>query len=131
MKKNVLIVLLTAVLLTALLAGCSGVGMSEEEKKSQFLIGTWTATEATVNGVTKDPSEIFQDALSLDFVKGGDCTMSIGDKQSELKWELVDDGVILSGEDTYTVTFPDAQRKTLMINIKGIDILMEKAEEEK
>ena len=131
MKKNVLIVLLTAVLVAALLAGCSGVGMSEEERKSQFLIGTWTATEATVNGVTKDPSEIFQDTLSLDFEKGGKCTMLIGETESPLEWELVDDGVILTGEETYTVTFPDAQRKTLSINIKGIDILMEKAEEEK
>ena len=77
-----------------------------------------------------DAYDVFNGYFSLYFTDKGDCTMSIDQDHALVKWELTDDGVTLTGDSTYPITFPDESRKTMVIVINGIDVLMEKYEEE-
>ena len=129
MKRNRIIALLTVIALClALLAGC---GKKEEAPKQDvdFLLGSWFAQTGTKDGVTVDAYDLFNGIFQLYFSKNGECTMSIGQNYAVVKWELTDSGVTLKGDDTYPITFPDETRKTMIIVINGIDVLMEKYEE--
>ena len=95
-----------------------------------FLIGTWFAKESSYQGETKDPYEVFGGTFYLYFEDDGDCTMAIDQKRALLKWERTGDGVTLTGDNTYQITFPDDSQTTLVITINDIDTLMEKFVEE-
>ena len=130
--RNVLALLLVLVLCFALLAGCGG-GSSKQDDgakaEGEFLLGMWFAKEATYNGESKDPDDIFGGTFSLYFSDNGECTMAIDQQRAIVKWELTDDGAMLSGDNTYPITFPDAAKKTLVVTVNGVDVLMEKYEE--
>ena len=98
-------------------------------KESEFLLGSWFAQEAYVNGETRDPDAIFGGRFQLYFSKDGKCTMSIDQNRALVDWTLTDNGVTLTGDDTYQITFPDESRKTMIATIKGVDVLLEKYEE--
>ena len=55
--------------------------------------------------------------------------MSIDQNRALVDWTLTDNGVTLTGDDTYQITFPDESRKTMIATIKGVDVLLEKYEE--
>ena len=140
MKKN-FFVIITLIVLCLLITSCVGNGSSEssgseeakntetEKQEQDFLIGSWFAKEASKDGVTKDPEEVFGDTFSLYFSDDGKCTMYVGDKHALVDWERTDSGVTLTGDNTYQITFPDDTEKELVININGIDVNMEKYEE--
>lgn len=147
MKKNRLLLLLIALMCIAMMAftACGGgsgtestdAGNSEEAaqedtsaSETDFLIGSWFAEKSTYNGEEKDPDEVFGGRFYLVFQDDGDCQMCIDQKRAPLTWERNDEGVLLKGDDTYQITFPDDSQKTLVITINGIDTLMEKYEEE-
>ena len=92
-------------------------------------MGSWFARTASKDGVTVDAYDIFNGIFQLYFNKNGECTMSIGQNYAVVKWELTDSCVTLKGDDTYQITFPNDSRKTMIIVINGIDVLMEKYEE--
>ena len=130
--RNVLALLLVLVLCAALLAGCGGGKKQEDDAakaESEFLMGMWFAKEASYNGETADPEDIFEGTFSLYFSDNGECTMAIDQNRAVVKWELTDDGVTLTGDNTYAITFPDASKKTLVIDVNGVDVLMEKYED--
>ena len=67
----------------------------------------------------------------LYFSDNGECTMAIDDKRAIVNWTLNDDGTVtLSGDDTYPVTFPDDSRTTMVMVVQGIDVTLEKYEDE-
>lgn len=102
-----------------------------EAAEEDWLLGTWFAKESSYEGETKDPEEVFGGTFYLYFDEDGECTMAIDQKRAVVKWERTGDGVTLTGDDTYQITFPDDTRRNLIITIKGIDTLCEKYESEK
>ncbi len=128
-RKQALALLLVTLLCVSLLVGCGG-GKKEEAPKqdAEFLMGSWFAQTASKDGVTVDAYDVFHGYFQLYFSKNGECTMSIDQQRAVVKWELTDDGVTLTGDDSYPITFPDESRKTMVIVINGIDVLMEKYE---
>ncbi len=133
MKTHKLSLFLLLALCLALLAGCGGSSPEEDARasESEFLLGAWFATTASKNGETVDASDIFGGRFMLYFSDDGVCTMSIDDKRALVDWTLNDDGTVtLSGDDTYPVTFPDDSRTTMVAVIRGIDVTLEKYEDE-
>lgn len=133
--KRALLLLAMMLLCLALLAACGG-GAAEEEAAAEetaqdldFLLGSWFAETATKDGATVDAYDVFGDTFSLYFDDDGECTMWVGQDHALVKWELTDDGVLLTGDNTYPCTFLDEGRTTMNIVINGIDVLMNKYEE--
>ena len=122
---------LLAVLCLGLLAGCGKKDAAAEAKakESEFLLGSWTAEKASYKGEEKDPYDVFGGYFMLYFSKDGTGTMSIDQQRALVKWELTEEGVTLKGDDTYQITFPDESKKSLIIVIKGVEVLMEKFED--
>ena len=128
MKKRVLSLLLVLILSLTLLSAC---GPSAEEKeaaeKSEFLLGTWVASSAEYNGATMDPHDVFNGTFILIFKDNGDCSMFVDTDQAIVKWVMNDDGTVtLTGDNTYPVTFPDDSQTTMVVNVQGVDVTMEK-----
>ena len=123
--------LILVIMCMGLLAGCGGKSEPAAQAKvneSEFLLGSWFAKEAYVNGETRDPDAVFGGVFQLYFSKDGKCTMSIDQKRAVVEWTLTDDGVTLTGDDTYPITFPDESRTTMTATIQGVDVLLEKYE---
>ena len=123
--------LILVIMCMGLLAGCGGKSEPAAQAKvneSEFLLGSWFAKEAYVNGETRDPDAVFGGVFQLYFSKDGKCTMSIDQKRAVVDWTLTDDGVTLTGDDTYPITFPDESRTTMTATIQGVDVLLEKYE---
>lgn len=129
MKKKILSIILVLVLGLTLLAGCGGGATEEAASQDDFLLGSWFADTATVGGETVDAQEVFGGVLQLYFNENGECTMSIDDQRAVVRWERTDDGVLLTGDDTYSITFPDGSQTTMIAVIRGVDVLLEKYEE--
>lgn len=137
--KRALLLLAMMLLCLALLAACGGGAAqeaAEEEAAAEetaqdldFLLGSWFAETATKDGTTVDAYDVFGDTFSLYFDDDGECTMWVGQDHALVKWELTDDGVLLTGDNTYPCTFLDEGRTTMNIVINGIDVLMNKYEE--
>ena len=135
MKTRTISLFLLLALSLALLAGCGGSSAPAEEEaqaaESEFLLGSWFATTASKDGEEKDTSDIFGGRFMLYFSDNGECTMAIDDKRAIVNWTLNDDGTVtLSGDDTYPVTFPDDSRTTMVMVVQGIDVTLEKYEDE-
>ena len=136
--KRALLLLAMIILCLALLAACGG-GAAEEaaeepaaEEQAQdldYLLGSWFAETASQDGNTVDAYDLFGATFSLYFDDDGECTMWVGQDHALVKWELTDDGVLLTGDNTYPCTFLDPEKKTMNIVINGIDVLMNKYEE--
>ncbi len=129
--RNLLALLTVLALWAALLTGCGGT-KDKAEKPAQdidFLLGSWFAETATVGDETRDAEDVFDGIFMLYFSDDGVCTMSIDQQRALVDWELTDNGVILRGDGTYEATFPDESRKTMVIGINGVDVLMEKYED--
>ena len=121
---------LAMILILALFAGCgSSGGKKEEGPDTAFLMGSWFARTASKDGVTVDAEDVFNGTFHLYFSKNGECTMAIDQQRAIVKWELTDNGVTLTGDDTYPATFTDDTRTSMVIVVQGIDVLMEKYEE--
>ena len=120
--------LLPLLLSLIILSGCGG-AKKEEGPDTSFLMGSWFAKTATQNGQTVDANDVFGGQLMLTFNKD-DCTMSIDSNRAIVKWELTGQGVTLTGDDTYEITFPDEERKTMIAVIRGVEVLLEKYEED-
>lgn len=94
--------------------------------EKDFLIGTWFAKECTAEGQTYDPDDIFNGTFYLSFGEDGQCTMAIDQQRALVSWERTDTGALLTGVDSYEITFPDDSETTFIVKVKGIDVLMEK-----
>lgn len=138
MKKNKLIFLLAAIMCFTMLAlpSCGGGSGDSGEEAAQeaaadtdFLIGTWFAEKSMYNGEEKDPYDVFDGNFYLYFKEDGECQMCIDQKRAPVKWEYTGDGVTLTGDDTYPITFPDDSKTSMIITINGIDTLLVKYEE--
>ena len=135
--KYLLTLLLVLLLGLALLAACGGgaeeaaeeEAPAEEAQDVDFLLGTWIADTASKDGTTVDAYDVFGAAFSLYFSDDGKCAMYVGSNHALVDWELTEDGVTLSGDNTYPCTFLDDEKKTMNIVINGIDVHMEKYEE--
>lgn len=130
MRKTAVLLLLTLCL--ALLAACGGgsaPAQDASEEADDFLLGTWFARSAEKDGETLDPDEVFGGTFYLYFDEDN-CMMCIDDQRAVVSWERTGDGVTLSGDGTYAVTFPDHSQTTLVVNINGVDVRMEKYVEE-
>ena len=126
--RNVLALLLVLVLCAALLAGCGGGKKQEDDAakaESEFLMGMWFAKEASYNGETADPEDIFEGTFSLYFSDNGECTMAIDQNRAVVKWELTDDGVVQLPSalpphwKSITVTGVGPERKTFTRSAAG------------
>lgn len=129
MKKRVLSLLLFLVLSLTLLAACGGPSAEEKEaaEKSEFLLGTWVASAAEYNGEAMDPTDVFGGTFILIFKDDGNCSMFINTDQAIVKWVMNDDGTVtLTGDNTYPITFPDDSQTTMVVNVQGVDVTMEK-----
>ena len=129
-KLRLIVVMLLSI---TILAACgAGNGDSETPASSDetsFLMGTWFAESAEYEGQELDPDEVFGDTFSLYFAEDGKCTMWVGQNKALVDWEYTGDGVTLTGEDTYEITFPDESRETMIITVRDVEVLMEKYEE--
>ncbi len=125
-----LVFLLVLVLFLFCLAGCGG-GKADSTTKqdTEFLMGSWFAKTASKDGVTVDAYDVFNGNFHLYFSENGECTMAIDQRRAIVKWELTDDNVTLTGDNTYPIRFPDESRKTMIIGINDFEVLMEKYEE--
>ena len=122
MKKFLLVLVLVLSIQTVIFTGCGDVTTAE----SEFLVGTWIAETATYDDVNHDPEDIFGGTFILSFRSNGKCTMSIDKNSTDLKWKYKDGAVTLKGDSTYEITFPDKSKEKLIIDVKGIDVLMTK-----
>ena len=135
MKRKSLLLLLPILILFSgciLITGCSNKNSTTKEatnQKKDFLIGTWFAKSSSYNGESRNPEDVFGGTFYLYFNEKGECTMAIDQQRAILTWERTKDGVTLKGDDTYKITFPDDSEKTMIINIRGVDTLLEKHEE--
>ncbi len=130
MRRSVAL-LTVLVLIVTLLSGCGGKsGKNEPAEDVDFLLGAWFAKTASANGKTVDADDVFGGTFMLYFSDDHKCTMSIDQNRALVDWELTDNGVTLKGDDTYEATFKDQSRKTMVVVIKGVDVLMEKYEDE-
>lgn len=142
MKKNKVLLLLIALMCITVFAFTSCGGGSGDEasgdaaqeetaaaSETDFLIGSWFAEKSMYNGEEKDPDEVFGGRFYLVFYEDGDCQMCIDQKRAPVKWEYTGDGVTLTGDDTYKITFPDDSGKNMIVTINGIDTLLTKYEE--
>ena len=129
MKTRIPALLLVLILSLSLPAAC-GRSAEEAAPDAGFLMGSWIAETATVDDLTMDAGDAFGGVFTLYFSENGDCTMSIDDQRATVRWELTDDGVLLTGNDTYPITFPDESRTTMIAVIKGLDVLLRKYEAE-
>ena len=128
--RSIAALLLVFALCITCLTGCGGKKTESAPKQdAEFLMGSWFGKTASKDGVTVDANDVFGGYFQLYFSKNGECTMSIDQNRAVVKWELTDDGVTLTGDNTYPITFPDESRKTMVIVINGIDVLMEKYED--
>lgn len=143
MKKKLLMLMLALCMIltmTALSACGGGSGDSSSElaneeaapeegtqaaDDTEFLMGSWFARTATINGEEADPKDVFNGTFQLYFTEDK-CNMVIDTKTAPVSWKLTDEGVTLTGDDTYYITFPDDSKDTLLITIKGVEVLMEK-----
>ncbi len=128
MKRRVFSLLLVLILSLSLLAAC---GSSSDEKatddRSAFLIGTWVATTAEYNGTTVDAHDVFDGTFILIFKDNGDCSMFVDTDQAIVKWVMNDDGTVtLTGDDTYSITFPDDSQATMVVDVHDVNVTMEK-----
>ena len=159
MKRNLLTLLLMLLLSAALLAGCGGGGQTESEtaaaetteetgegtaqaeeaaeteetapaEEEDFVLGFWFAETATKDGETMDPDDLFGGIFYLYFADEETCYMCIDDKRAPLAWEHTENGVTLTGDDTYSITFPDDSQTTMIITINGVEVVLEKDMEE-
>ena len=138
--KSALIILAMMLLSLALLTACGGAAEEAAEEETaaaeetaqdiDFLLGSWFADTASKDGATVDAYDVFGATFSLYFDDDGECTMWVGQDHALVKWELTDDGVLLTGDNTYPCTFLDPEKKTMNIVINGIDVLMNKYEED-
>lgn len=136
MKKNVskkfVISIILLSLCMALMVSCGG-GSTEEADKgpdTSFLMGSWFAKTCTQNDVTVDAMDAFGETFGLYFDENGECQMRRGQQFAYVDWTMNDDGTItLTGEDTYQITFPDDSKKTMIMGVRDIDVLLEKYEE--
>ena len=148
MKKLTLALLILSLCL-ALLTACGGGGQEETAEpetaaaesettetaeaapaeEEDPVLGFWFAKEASKGDVTKDPYELFGGTFYLYFVDESECQMCIDDKRAPVTWERTENGITLSGDDTYEITFPDDSGQTMVIVINGIDVLLEKSDE--
>lgn len=129
MKKRVLSLLLVLVLSLTLLAACGGQSAEEKEaaEKSAFLLGTWVATTAEYDGVTVDAHDVFDGTFILIFKDNGDCSMFVDTDQAIVKWVMNDNGTVtLTGDDTYSITFPDDSQTTMVVDVHDVAVTMEK-----
>ena len=133
--KYLLTLLLVLLLGLALLTACGGGAAEEEAAESveteqdyDFLLGMWFAKEAAAGDQALDPDEVFGGTFSLYFSDDGKCTMAIDQQRALVDWELTEDGVTLSGDNTYPAAFGD-DKTTMTITINGVDVVMEKYEE--
>lgn len=132
-KSKLFLTLLTVLALCLVLAGCgsddnSGTAAGPAQD-ADFLLGSWFAEEATYEGQPQDPDEVFGATFSLYFSDDGKCTMWVGQDRALVDWELTENGVTLRGDGTYPAVFQDESKKTMVITINGVDVLMEKYEE--
>ncbi len=125
--KRLLVLLITIQLLV--LSGCSSSSSKKDDADTEFLLGSWFAKEASYAGTQLDPEELFDGTFHLYFDDNGECTMAIDQNRAIVKWEYTGDGVTLTGDDTYKITFPDDSKERLIIVVNNIDILMEKYED--
>lgn len=126
------------VLCMAFMVGCGGGGDDSDAQAeaastpdTEFLMGSWFAKTCTKDGQTVDADDVFGGTFMLYFSDDGKCTMSIDQQRALVDWVMNDDGsVTLSGDNTYEITFPDDSKTTMNANIKGVDTLLEKYEED-
>jgi hypothetical protein len=79
MKKNLILIIFTFIILTGLLSGCAENKLSEEEEK---FIGTWEAF-----------SEYFQTTITMTFHSDGTFTQG----EINRNWEVKNDLLVLTG----------------------------------
>jgi len=137
MKKRslILILALTLAISMAVMTGCGGSGSGSSSGSGdtpddyEFLLGSWVAESATYDGEERPPEDVFGGTFQLYFDDDGECTMSIDSNDTVLKWTPTQDGVLLSGDDTYEVRFPNGSKSTLIVNVNDVDVLMTKYKE--
>ena len=124
------VLILSLVALTACGSGSNDNDQTQNaEDETAFLMGSWFAVSAEYEGQEMEPDEVFGDTFSLYFSDDGKCTMWVGQNRALVDWEQTEEGVTLRGDDTYEITFPDESKETLIINLRGVNVVMEKYEE--
>ena len=123
--------LIVLILCMTLIGGCGATKDDSAAPKEdiEFLLGSWFADTASADGATVDAYDVFGGYFMLYFNENGECTMSIDQNRAIVKWQLTENGVTLTGDGTYEATFIDETRKSMVIVINGIDVLMEKYED--
>ena len=110
-------------------AGSAAEAAEEKAEDLDFLLGMWFADTASQDDVTVDAEEVFGGTFSLYFSDDGKCTMAIDQDRALVDWELTENGVTLKGDNTYEGVFQDAERTTMIMVIKGVDVHLEKYQE--
>ena len=149
MKKLTLALLILSLCL-ALLTACGG-GSQEETTEPETasaetettetedaataeeedpILGFWFAQAASKDGTELDPYEVFGGTFYLYFVDEGECQMCIDDKRAPGTWERTENGITLKGDDTYDIVYPTDTPDTMILTVKGVEVVLEKDTEE-
>ena len=148
--KKLTLALLVLSLCLALLTACGGGGQEEtaepetaaaetettetEEaapaEEEDPVLGFWFAQTASKDGTELDPYEVFGGNFYLYFVDEEECQMCIDQQRAPLSWERTDAGITLKGDDTYEIVYPTDTPDTMLLTVKGVEVLLEKDTEE-
>ena len=124
MKKN-LAILLAAVLMCGLLAGCEASPAAVIPADSPY-IGTWEATRATASGEETDAKEALGEMFIFTLKADGTATVTAEDEVSEGTWSISSDGVNLRMKDAKKDLKFKSEDGTLVMSVLGCKIYFEK-----
>lgn len=95
MTRNLALVLCAAFCLLAL-AACGGSSVADSK-----YIGVWEGTTAEYAGLSLDVSDIFGD-FTVEFKDNGKVELTVGDESETGKWEEVEGGIMVDGDEDMT-----------------------------
>lgn len=146
MKFTKIIALLLVLMMTAtVICGCGAKetavpentdAVTEETAETEavddnsFLLGSWFVDSIVMDGQELTEDEFFGETFSFYFNDKNECYMNMGSNYAIVNYEVHDNGVTLTGDDTYELTFTDETKTKCTWELKGAEVTMSKYEEE-
>ena len=104
--KQVLALMLCAVVMMPLAAGFAGCGTAKTATTGgEKYIGTWTAVNAKYNDEEHDVSELLGSDFTFTLKSNGTAEIKLGETEEKIRWETVENGFkLVEGRNEYLMT---------------------------